>query len=259
MSRRIHTVLDTRPATAPAFTAILRAAGISVLHIPLIRIEDVGMHDDARAALAALPRYDGVLLTSMNGVRGFAALLRAASIAPERLPPVFVVGPKTAALARREGFSVQALPSSSYGATMASELPDVADRRFLHACGNLAREETGDGIRARGGTVEALVVYRTLGPSDADAVRLRDAADTGAYDCVAFFSPSTVRQYTDLLGTTERPASIIAVIGDTTAAEANTRGLHVDIIPPTQTAEALADAVVAWEMLGPAPRRGAAS
>lgn len=246
MSRRIHTVLDTRPITSASFTAILQAVDITVLHIPLLRIEMVGMHEDARSALAALPRYDGVLLTSMNGVRGFAALLRAASIPPELLPPVFVVGPKTAALARQENFSVQVLPSTSYGATLAAELPDVADRRFLHACGDLARKETGDGIRARGGTVDALEVYRTLGPSDADAARLQDASNGGMYDGVAFFSPSAVRQYAALLPDGGRPDAAIAVIGATTAAEAVECGLSPDIIPATQTAEALADAIVAW-------------
>ncbi|MBR9975271.1 MAG: uroporphyrinogen-III synthase, partial [Bacteroidetes bacterium] len=43
-----------------------------------------------------------------------------------------------------------------------------------------------------------------------------------------------------------RPAAVIAVIGDTTAAEAEARGLRVDIIPPQQTAEALAEAIVSW-------------
>ena len=246
MFHRIHTVLDTRPATSASFTAILQAADIAVLHIPLLRIEDVEIREDVRSLLAALPRYDGVLLTSMNGVRGFAALLRAASIAPELLPPVFVVGPKTAALARQENFSVQVLPSMSYGATLAAELPDVADRRFLHACGDLARKETGDGIRARGGTVDALVVYRTLGPSEADAARLQDAANRGMYDGVSFFSPSAVRQYAALLHEAGRPATAVAVIGATTAAEAVDCGLRPDIIPATQTAEALAEAIVAW-------------
>ena len=68
----------------------------------------------------------------------------------------------------------------------------------------------------------------------------------GAYDCVAFFSPSAVRHYAAVLGESERPPAVVAVIGDTTAAEAEARGLRVDIVPPAQTAEALAEAIAAW-------------
>ena len=212
----------------------------------MIRIEGVEMNDDIAAALKNLPHYDGVLLTSMNAVRYFAALLRTSAIATDRLPPIFVVGPKTAELARRENLSVQSLPSESYGATMAAELPDVRDRRFLQPCADIAREETADVIRSRGGEIDQLTVYRTLPSVAADAARLTEAAAQGAYDCAAFFSPSTVRHYASILSETERPAAAIAVIGSTTAAEAEACVIQVDIVPPQQTAEALAEAIVAW-------------
>jgi uroporphyrinogen-III synthase len=244
---RIHTVLDTRPATARNFSAILEDAGISVLHVPLIRIERVAMDERITDVLRRLPSFDGVLLTSMNAVRCFAALLREAAIAVELLPPVFVVGPKTAELAREEGFAPQALPSSSYGVTMAAELPDVRDRRFLQPCADIAREETAEGIRARGGEIEQLTVYRTLPPTDTDAARLLESARQAAYDCAAFFSPSAVRHYAAILPEAERPAAVIAAIGDTTAAEAESCGLCVDILPAEQTAEALAEAIARWE------------
>jgi len=246
LSGRIHTVLDTRPTASPGFAAVLEKAGIGVAHVPLIRIERVQPSDETAEVLQKLPSFDGILLTSMNGVRHFATLLRDAAIAPDRLPPVFVVGPKTADLARTEGFAPQALPSASYGATMATELPDVRDRRFLQPCADIAREETADGIRARGGTVEQLVVYRTLPPSDADAVRLAEIAAHSGYDCAAFFSPSAVRHYAALLPGNIRPDAAVAVIGNTTAAEAKACGMRVDILPPQQTAEALAEAIVAW-------------
>lgn len=246
MSQRIHTVLDTRPAASRRFTKTLERAGIGVLHVPMIRIEGVEMNEDISAALRNLRHYDGLLLTSMNAVRNFAALLREARLAPELLPPVFVVGPKTAELARKEGFAPQALPSESYGATMAAELPDVRDRRFLQPCADIAREEVAAGIRERGGSIEQLVVYRTLPPTDADAARLAEAARRGAYDCAAFFSPSAVRHYAELLKETERPAAAIAVIGATTANESAACGMQVDIIPSEQTAEAVAEAIVAW-------------
>ena len=246
MSGRVHSVLDTRPHASAAFADILRAAGIAVLHIPLIRIEAAGMTPEAARALDRIDDFDGILLTSMNAVRHFATLLRARGIDPATLPPVHVVGAKTAGIALREGFRPGGLPSAYYGATLAAELPDVEGRLFLQPCADIAREEVAEGIRTRGGEIEQLVVYRTLGPATDDAQRLREAAGEGAYDCAAFFSPSAVRHYAALLGETERPSAAVAVIGDTTAAEAEARGLRVDIIPPEQTAEALAQAITEW-------------
>lgn len=242
----MRTVLDTRPNATASFAAILRSADIGILHIPMIRMESVEMNDDIAAALQNLSHYDGVLLTSMNAVRYFAALLRTSAIETDRLPPIFVVGPKTAELARRENLSVQSLPSESYGATMAAQLPDVRDRRFLQPCADIAREETADVIRSRGGQIDQLAVYRTLPPTGEDAMRLMKAAIQGAYDCAAFFSPSAVRHYAAILTEAERPAAAIAVIGDTTAAEAKACGMQADIVPTQQTAEALAEAIIAW-------------
>ncbi|MBR9978109.1 MAG: uroporphyrinogen-III synthase, partial [Bacteroidetes bacterium] len=126
------------------------------------------------------------------------------------------------------------------------ELPDVRDRRFLQPCSDIAREEVADGIRARGGEIQQLVVYRTLPPDDENARRLAEHTDLQTYDCVAFFSPSAVRHYAELLPETQRHTAIVAVIGDTTGAEAATHDLRVRIIPREQHAAALADAIVAW-------------
>jgi uroporphyrinogen-III synthase/uroporphyrinogen III methyltransferase/synthase len=129
---------------------------------------------------------------------------------------------------------------------MVAELPDVRDRRFLQPCSNIAREEVAVGIREAGGTVEQLVVYRTLPPLESEAQRFTEFAQTRAYDSVVFFSPSAVRHYAGLLPEAARPPAVIAVLGATTAAEAAACGIQVDIIPSEQTAEALADAIVAW-------------
>jgi uroporphyrinogen-III synthase len=212
----------------------------------MIRIEAVEKDDAITTALEKLHSYDAVLLTSMNAVRYFAAALREAEIEPDMLPPVFVVGPKTARNARQEGFVLQTLPSESYGATMAKELPDVRDRRFLQPCSQIVREEAAIVIRERGGTVDQLVVYHTLPPTEAAAAQLSEFARTNAYDGVVFFSPSAVRHYAELLPEADRPRVTVAAIGRTTAAEAEACGMHVDIIPPEQTAEAVAKAITGW-------------
>lgn len=226
---------------------VLKRAGITIVHVPMIRIEGVEKNDEITAAFEMLHSYDAVLLTSMNAVRYFSALMQEAEIDPDMLPPVFAVGPKTAGAARREGFALQSLPSESYGATMAAELPDVRERRFLQPCSEIAREEVALGIRERGGTVDQLIVYRTLPPTEENAARLAELAEAKAYDGVVFFSPSAVRHYAELLPEEVRPSVTVAVIGKTTAAEAEARGMKVDIIPIEQTAESLTEALIRWE------------
>ncbi|MBN1448656.1 MAG: uroporphyrinogen-III synthase [Bacteroidetes bacterium] len=238
-------VLSTRPERTPAFESILEQAGCAVVHIPLIRIEAPESWDALDTALDRLDRYAGVLLTSLQAVRWFVRRLEERGIDRNALPPLHAIGEKTAAEAAERGLEVQELPSSAYGATLAAELPDVEGRLFLQPTSDIAREEVVDGIRARGGDVEQVQAYRTL-PASGDALRdLRKLHHRGI-GCVAFFSPSAVRQFIAALPELRQDATAVAVIGRTTAAEAEEHHLRVDVIAREQSAESLATGIVEW-------------
>ncbi|MCB2204796.1 uroporphyrinogen-III synthase [bacterium] len=239
----MHSVLYTRPEATPAFERILRDAGITAMRIPLIRIAAPESWSPLDDALARLAEYDGIILTSVQAVRWFARRLPDCGIEEHMLPPLHVVGAKTAAAVKEAGLHTQDIPSSYYGATLAEEMSDVRGKRYLQPTSDIARDELVQVLRERGADVDQVTAYRTLPALDADIEKLQQAAALHAFDCAAFFSPSAVRQFREALPQWTQLETRIAVIGDTTAAEAESRGLRVDIIAPQQTAESLAESI----------------
>jgi len=89
-------VLVTRPHPDDESTAgSLRARGLAVLLAPMLRFEPVAFHDDTDT------RYGAVIVTSANALRGIEAQLAGSRLLKL---PLFAVGTRTAAAARRAGF-----------------------------------------------------------------------------------------------------------------------------------------------------------
>src|SRR3954451_18011032 len=89
-------VLVTRPHPDDETTAsALRARGFEVLLAPMLRFEPVAFHDDEEA------RYDAVIITSANALRGIEPQLAASRLLKL---PLFAVGEHSTAAARRAGF-----------------------------------------------------------------------------------------------------------------------------------------------------------
>lgn len=242
MGERIVTVLNTRPEPGD-FDAALEARGLGCIHLPMIRIADPESWDALDAAVDRMGQWDGVLLTSANAVRYFLRRLEERMLDVTDLPPVHLIGMKTAAVARRAGLLAASISESAYGSAMAAELPDVAGRHFLQPCSDIARDEVLTGVLDRGGQVLQVPVYRILGPEVEIVNRLRALHAEAGYDWAAFFSPSAVRGFLGSLPEFLNNPRRVAVIGETTAAAARALGMHVDVIAPEQTAEAMAESI----------------
>ena len=239
----LRTVLNTRPEKG-VFDELLHEAGRTVLHVPMLRIEDPERWDALDAALDRPAQWDGIVLTSPIAARYFARRVVERHIDPTDLPPLHTIGMPTAAAARRGGLQPVTIAASSYGADMPADLGDVNGRRFLQPCSPIARDEIVAAIEERGGHVEQIAAYRVL-PPDAEAVeQLRHFAERRDFDCVAFFSPSAVQHFIDVLPDFAQGNIVVAVIGRTTGEAATNAGLRVDILPAQQSAEAVAEAIL---------------
>ena len=241
-AERAYRVLYTRPEATPGFEQVLHEDGIDVLRIPLIRIAPPESWQELDSALAKIGSYDGVILTSIQAVRWFAGRMKERSIAADTLPAVHVVGAKTAVAAEAEGLQIEELPSAWYGETLAKEIREVEGKRFLQPTSDIARDELVQVIRERGGEVEQIAAYRTLPAEAGDLTKLRDAMDTGI-ECVAFFSPSAVRQFAAALPDWQQRDTLFAAIGTTTAEEIVNAGFTAGVVAEEQSAEALARAI----------------
>ncbi len=175
-------VLVTRPEPGAGETARrLAALGHTVLCDPMLRIVATG---------APLPagRFDALAFTSLNGVRALAEH-------PERpllgALPAFAVGTRTAAEARRLGFSDVtdcAGDVIALGARLAALAPGS---RVLHAAGAERAGDLGGMLAPRGIAVEVAVLYQSLA-ADALAPEVAQALRAGTLDAAVHFSPRTV-------------------------------------------------------------------
>ncbi len=182
--------LVTRPrAEAAELTDALAARGIAALLEPLLDIHyrDLGHPPD-------LAGVQAVLCTSANGVRAFARL------GQERAVKLFAVGEATAARARAEGFG----GVDSAGGAVGDLVDLVSARlrpeagRLLHVAGSLVAGDLAGELRARGFSVERMVLYEARPVTALTTATVRSLA-AGLVDFALFFSPRTAAVFARLV------------------------------------------------------------
>lgn len=234
-------VLVTRThAQAGEMSSALRAAGAEPVLIPMIELvptEDTSALD---LALSQLDRYDGLLFTSANAVRFFAArareLGRAAAFSALRAQ-VLCVGPQSARAALEAGLPVHLTgsgrgDSESFLRELISILPP-SGRRFLLPRSDIGRNVVPDTLREAGAEVDVVEAYRNIA-ADVDAAALRRAILSGDLDVLTFASPSAVVNFFALLDESAKTAAkglLIAAVGKTTSQALEQQGAVAQVIP----------------------------
>jgi uroporphyrinogen III methyltransferase/synthase len=158
-------VLATRPAgQADELAGLVRAAGGSCLHVPLVAIQPPESWAPLDAALTRADSYDWIVLASVNGVRSFIGRLRALgrdgrSLGTARLA---AVGPATVRELAAAGLIADLAPEtfSSEGLVAAfAGLP--AGSRFLLVRAARGREVLRQELEAHGHVVDEVAAYRS--------------------------------------------------------------------------------------------------
>lgn len=242
-----------------SLVAALGDLGASAIEVPLVEV--LAAHDGGRAlaeAMARLPDYRWVVLTSVNGVEAVARALG------ERAWPdgvtVAPVGPSTAAAARSAGMTVGPTPSIATARSLVDEFADWdgtggrRGRRVLAPLAELASSTVVDGLTAKGYVVDRITAYRTAAPTDG-STWFPDSVESGAEplapgtvdtardlargvagaDAVAFFSPSAVDRFVQRFEVPCRPPTVVC-IGPSTAARAVDHGFDgaITALPHTE-------------------------
>ncbi|MDB5363005.1 MAG: uroporphyrinogen synthase [Rhodospirillales bacterium] len=182
-------LLVTRPALdAGPLSDLLTAAGHTILLDPLLSIR---FRD--RSALE-LDGATGLLFTSGNGVRAFAALSKRRDL------PAYAVGDRTATLARDLGFerieSADGDVPALVALVRAHRKPE--DGLLLHISGHDVAGELAQSLEAAGYGVRRAVLYDAEPAADL-APATRTALGTGTLDGVLLFSPRTARHFVALM------------------------------------------------------------
>ncbi len=245
-------VLVTRTREqASALSNLLRRAGAEPVELPTIELVPVA--DDA--PLAGLARgleaaaYDWCLFTSANAFELIDAYLGRSGrdVRTFGRCRLAALGSATAAALERRGLRAD-LPASEFssaGLLDAFAAQELQGRRVLlpRAAGGQAR--LVDGLRARGATLEEVVLYEARPPPTVDAEAL-SVLRNGRIDAATFASSSAVRNAATLLGDdfVRLRLAAIACIGPVTAQTARVHGLEVSVEPAEHTIAALVAALV---------------
>jgi uroporphyrinogen III methyltransferase/synthase len=246
------TVLITRSKIASSeIQGMLESRGASVICLPTIEIVDPDSWDECDATIWKLAEYDSVCFTSKNTVEKFVQRVRL--IRPQALNTLatrnlYAVGEKTKSILEANGFSVQPIPQKYSAENLAHSFygQSISGRHFLFPKSNIACNILPNELRSLGAIVDEIVTYKTVIPEIENLEQIHTFLTDGKIDIITFFSPSSVRNFVEMLGVEILQRVSVAVIGPTTLESAKEAGLEVHVVAKQQTAESLVQGIVEY-------------
>jgi uroporphyrinogen III methyltransferase/synthase len=244
------TILITRSKNASVeIQGMLESRGASVICLPTIEIVDPDSWDECDATIWKLAEYDSLCFTSKNTVEKFVQRIRL--IRPQALNTLatrnlYAVGEKTKSILETNGFSVQPIPQKHSAENLAHSFygQSISGRHFLFPKSNIACDVLPKELRSLGAIVDEIVTYKTVIPETENLEQIRTFLIDGKIDIITFFSPSSVRNFVEMLGVEILQHVLVAVIGPTTSESAKEAGLEVNVVAKQQTAESLVQGIV---------------
>jgi uroporphyrinogen III methyltransferase/synthase len=264
---RGKTILTTRAASqASDFTGLLQAQGAAVIAMPTLAITPPSSWAVLDRAIAELPSFDWLILTSANAVDYFCDRLLALGQDLRHLAGVkiAVVGEKTAQRLASRGLHPDFIPPEFVADALVEQFPEpVAGKRLL-----FPRVETGGRdvlvkqLSAQQAEVVEVAAYQSGCPPTIDLQSL-SALEQHRIDGVCFTSSKTVLHFCQLLERAIGPewhhcleGVILASIGPQTSTTCREQLGRVDVEAQPHTLEGLTQALVAfWAQTSTQPRR----
>ena len=244
-----RSILVTRSREASReFRTSLESKGALVICMATIEIQDPDSWEACDNALWKLAEYDSVCFTSKNAVEKF--IQRSRFLRPQALNTLgtrnlYAVGEKTLSALEASGFSVQPVPRKHSAEELAHSFygVSISGRQFLFPKSNIARDVLPNELRALGATVDEVIVYKTVFPESENLEQIRTLLTKGEISVATFFSPSSVRNFVEMLGPEVLERVRIAVIGSTTAEAVKETGFDAAIIAHVSTSEGLVESI----------------
>ena len=249
-------VLVTRPRKqAPALTTLLTAYGAEAIECPTLDIVPPDDWTDMDKAIEALPTFQWLILTSVNGVRAWMERIRFNDFDCRRLAGLRVccIGPGTAHEMEQWGVKADYVPKVFQAEGLIELLKEVgiAGQRILIPRAKVAREILPDELRALGATVEVVTAYRAVAP-DTSIKDLKERFRQRQIHYLTFASSSTVRNFCQLFDSQEERRELmegatVACIGPITAQTVQEQGMSVGLVASQNTIPALVESIVRYE------------
>jgi len=225
----------------------LEDLGADVLEYPSIRIVPLRNTKPLDKALENIAKYDWMVLTSSNAVRGVADRMIDLGIDSRVFAHMkFAVnGPSTAKALSELGITTDLMPSRY----LANELVDLlknegsTPKKVLFPRSEIGHETLAKGLRHMGSTVDEVTAYST--ESSGDTGELATKAYEEGVDFTTFTSSSTVKNLVDLMGGNPDliNTSKTVIIGPITSETARELGVNVDLQAEEQSTDGIVKAI----------------
>jgi uroporphyrinogen-III synthase len=251
------TILITRSKEANAELRLsLESRGAKVVCFPTIEITEPLTWEMCDRAIWKLAEYDGVCFSSKNAVAKFVERIR--SIRPQAVDTlatrnIFAIGEKTKRSLESSGFSVLASPQHASAGELASvvQAHQINGAKILFPKSNIAREELPQQLRSMGAIVDEIIVYQTIVPESENLELTRQLFIENNIDVAAFFSPSSIFNFSEMIGVDVFSHASIAVIGSATAEAVQQLGLEASIRAQHATIESLVESIEKYFIKSP--------
>ncbi|UCG82283.1 MAG: uroporphyrinogen-III synthase, partial [Dehalococcoidia bacterium] len=234
---------------ASTLSRLLARHGALPVEMPTIQIESLADSPEIDWAIAWLPDYAWLILTSVNGVDIFFDRLRQLGKDSRTLNGIQLcaIGPATAEALERHGLVVDLVTQEYRAEAIADSLQSkgIAGQNILLPRAEAAPPELVTRLTQLGARVDEIAVYRTVPPREASHEG-RQKLLAGEIDITTFTSSSTVRHLVSLLGSEWEVVNRtrVACIGPVTAATAAELGVRVDIVAGEHTIPGLVQAII---------------
>ncbi len=228
----------------------LEDLGAEVLEYPTIEIVPVRDPEPVDEALRNVSKYDWMMLTSSNAVRGIADRMKTLGIDSRALAHLKfgVNGPSTARALAEIGINADAIPDQYLASAMVELLKTdgITPKNVLFPRSEIGRETLASGLRELGSNVDEVVAYSTESPNDTGD--LARAAYEEGVDFTTFTSSSTVRNLVDILGGSPDliNTSKTVIIGPITADTAKELNVNNNIEADEQSIPGIVKAILAY-------------
>ena len=238
---------------------LLAGSGADAVNFPCLAIAPPDDLDALTRAARHPGEFDGVILSSPNGVRAWFDALAGVGVDVRILHGkcVAAIGTGTANTCWERGIQADVVPSAARAEGLVAELTErnILGRRWLHVRADEGRELVGDAIRAAGGTYKLVIGYRVVRPKVPPMlVRSLLPPDQGGEGCdaVCLASGKTARHFLETLAEAHGEPAARALLarakviawGPVTAAAIEAQGVRVDAVADNLTDDAMLAAVL---------------
>lgn len=242
-------ILVTRATgQAGSLSRKLQALGATAIEIPTIEIKSPPSSEEIDNAIKNLGNYDWIIFTSVHGVEFFIRRMVVLQVDTSILNglKIAAIGSATSAALQRVGRSPDYIPDEFLSERIAPGLGELHGKRILLPRADIASKKLPLLLINAGAIVDEVIAYRTTIPNQLNSEKLKAAFKDGV-DMVTFTSPSTVRNFVEVLADVDVGKYLsnvrVACIGPVTFESARKAGIEVQVVANRHTIDGLVEAI----------------